>query len=113
MGALIEGMGIMFGKMFAPPSPDQMIAEQQQFDPTAPPTQGGLFPTSIAAGAGAAAAPPPPPTASAPPPSTSSNTPSDPFDTPTTFSTNDSSTSFSNTQAEPEGGSSWWPFGGN
>lgn len=110
--ALIEGMGIMFGKMFAPPSPDQMIAEQQQFDPTAPPTQGGLFPTSIAAGAGAAAAPPPP-TASAPPPSTSSNTTSDPFDTPTTFSTNDSSTSFSNTQAEPEGGSSWWPFGGN
>jgi len=106
--ALIEGMGIMFGKMFAPPSPDQMLAEQQQFDPTAPPTQGGLFPTSM----GAATAPPPP-TTSAPPPPSSQNTPNDPFDTPTTFSTNDSSTSFSNTQEEPSGGSSWWPFGGN
>ena len=105
--ALIEGMGIMFGKMFAPPSPDQMLAEQQQFDPTAPPTQGGLFPTSM----GAATAPPPP-TTSAPPPPSSQNTPNDPFDTPTTFSTNDSSTSFSNTQEEPSGGSSWWPFGG-
>ena len=106
--ALIEGMGIMFGKMFAPPSPDQMLAEQQQFDPTAPPTQGGLFPTSM----GAATAPPPPTTSGSPPPS-SQNTPNDPFDTPTTFSTNDSSTSFSNTQEEPSGGSSWWPFGGN
>lgn len=108
--ALIEGMGIMFGKMFAPPSPDQMLAEQQQFDPTAPPTQGGLFPTSMGGGAATA---PPPPTSSAPPQSSSSNTTNDPFDTPTTFSTSDSSTSFSNTQEEPSGGSSWWPFGGN
>jgi len=106
--ALIEGMGIMFGKMFAPPSPDQMIAEQQRYDPTAPPTQGGLFP----AGIGGATAPPPPtsaPTSS----SSSANVSSDPFDTPTTFSTSDSSTSFSNTQDEPSGGSSYWPFGGN
>ena len=103
--ALIEGMGIMFGKMFAPPSPDQMLAEQARHDPTAPPTQGGLFPTSMTA--------PPAPTSSGPPPTSSSNAPSDPFDTPTTFSTNDSSTSFSNTQEEPSAGSSWWPFGGN
>mmetsp|Transcript_11270 Transcript_11270/g.27067 ORF Transcript_11270/g.27067 Transcript_11270/m.27067 type:complete len:234 (-) Transcript_11270:234-935(-) len=108
--ALIEGMGIMFGKMFAPPSPDQMLAEQQQFDPTAPPTQGGLFPASMGVGAGTA---PPPPTQSASTQSSSSNTTNDPFDTPTTFSTSDSSTSFSNTQEEPSGGSSWWPFGGN
>jgi import inner membrane translocase subunit TIM17 len=108
--ALIEGMGIMFGKMFAPPSPDQMLAEQQRFDPTAPPTQGGLFPTSIGGGAATA---PPPPTTSGPPPSASSNVPNDPFDSSTSFSTNDSSTSFSNTQEEPSGGSSWWPFGGN
>lgn len=108
--ALIEGMGIMFGKMFAPPSPDQMLAEQQQFDPTAPPTQGGLFPTSMGGGAATA---PPPPTSSTPPQSSSSNTTNDPFDTPTTFSASDSSTSFSNTQEEPSGGSSWWPFGGN
>merc|ERR1719437_316424 len=87
--ALIEGMGIMLGRMFAPPSPDQMLAEQQQFDPTAPPTS------------------------STPPQSSSSNTTNDPFDTPTTFSASDSSTSFSNTQEEPSGGSSWWPFGGN
>ena len=108
--ALIEGMGIMFGKMFAPPSPDQMLAEQQRFDPTAPPTQGGLFPTTMGGGAGTA---PPPPTSSAPTQSSSSNTTNDPFNTPTTFSTSDSSTSFSNTQEEPSGGSSWWPFGGN
>jgi len=106
--ALIEGMGIMFGKMFAPPSPDQMLAEQQQFDPTAPPTQGGLFQSSM--GGGAATAPPAPTTSA---PSPSSNTANDPFDTPTTFSTNDSSTSFNNTQKEPSGESSWWPFGGN
>ena len=112
--ALIEGMGIMFGKMFAPPSPDQMIAEQQRYDPTAPPTQGGLFPAGIGGGATA----PPAPSSSAPPAptpssSSSSNVASDPFDTPTTFSTGDSSTSFSNTQEEPSGGSSYWPFGGN
>jgi len=108
--ALIEGMGIMFGKMFAPPSPDQMLAEQQRFDPTAPPTQGGLFPSSIGGGAATA---PPPPTTSGPPPSSSSNVSNDPFDSSTSFSTNDSSTSFSNTQEEPSGESSWWPFGGN
>mmetsp|Transcript_17125 Transcript_17125/g.47086 ORF Transcript_17125/g.47086 Transcript_17125/m.47086 type:complete len:235 (-) Transcript_17125:514-1218(-) len=108
--ALIEGMGIMIGKMFAPPSPDQMLAEQQRYDPTAPPTQGGLFPSGMAmGGAGAATAPPPPPPSS----SANTNTTSDLFDTPTTFSTNDSSTSFSNTHEEPSGGSSWWPFGGN
>lgn len=108
--ALIEGMGIMFGKMFAPPSPDQMLAEQQRFDPTAPPTQGGLFPSSIGGGAATA---PPPSTTSGPPPSSSSNVSNDPFDSSTSFSTNDSSTSFSNTQEEPSGESSWWPFGGN
>merc|ERR1719223_63344 len=86
--ALIEGMGIMFGKMFAPPSPDQMIAAQQRYDPTAPPTQGGLFPSSI----GAATAPPAPTSAGPPPTSSSSNVSSDPFDAPTTFSTSDSST---------------------
>lgn len=101
--ALIEGMGIMLGRMFAPPSPDQMIAEQQRYDPTAPPTQGGLFPTPSL----------PPPAAASSSSSSSANTTSDPFDTPTTFSTNDSSTSFSNTHDEPSGGSSWWPFGGN
>jgi|Transcript_20597 import inner membrane translocase subunit TIM17 len=106
--ALIEGMGIMFGRMFAPPSPDQMLAEQQRYDPTAPPTQGGLFPAGVPAGATA-----PPTSSSAPPPPSSSNAPSDPFDTPTTFSTSDSSTSFNNTQEEPSGGSSYWPFGGN
>mmetsp|Transcript_6369 Transcript_6369/g.13177 ORF Transcript_6369/g.13177 Transcript_6369/m.13177 type:complete len:227 (+) Transcript_6369:218-898(+) len=100
--ALIEGMGIMFGKMFAPPSPDQMLAEQQRFDPTAPPTQGGLFPSAPAASSTA-----PPPPAAAPPAGAA------PYDTPTTFSTTDSSTSFSNTREEPPGGSSWWPFGGN
>jgi import inner membrane translocase subunit TIM17 len=108
--ALIEGMSIMFGKMFAPPSPDQMLAEQQRYDPTAPPTQGGLFPTSI--GGGAATAPPPPTASGPPPPSASPNVSDDPFDTPTTFTTGDSSTSFSNTQEEPSG-SSYWPFGGN
>lgn len=103
--ALIEGMGIMFGKMFAPPSPDQMLAEQQRFDPTAPPTQGGLFPASMGGGGRTATAPPPP--------TTSSSSSSDPFDAPTDFSTNDSSSSFSNTQEEPPSGSSWWPFAGN
>jgi len=105
--ALIEGMSIMIGRMSAPPSPDQMIAEQQQYDPTAPPTQGGLFP----AGFGGRPTPAEPTTSTTATGNT--NTTSDPFDTPTTFSTNDSSTSFSNTQEEPSGGSSWWPFGGN
>ena len=102
--ALIEGMSIMIGRMSAPPSPDQMIAEQQQYDPTAPPTQGGLFPAGFGG---------PPTTADPTTAPVNANTTSDPFDTPTTFSTNDSSTSFSNTQEEPSGGSSWWPFGNN
>mmetsp|Transcript_13130 Transcript_13130/g.24646 ORF Transcript_13130/g.24646 Transcript_13130/m.24646 type:complete len:229 (+) Transcript_13130:245-931(+) len=98
--ALIEGMGIMFTKMTAPPSPDDMLA-QQRMDPTAPPTQGGLFPTSMGGGA------------LAPPSSSSSSTapPSDPFagGDSTTFSTESSTSSMSDNNSSD--GSSWWPFG--
>jgi len=109
--ALIEGMGIMITKMTAPPSPDDMLAAQQQqaFDPTAPPTQGGLFPTSIGLPSLSATTPPPP--------TSGSNTGGgDSFgsstDSTTTFSTESSSSSMSNTSdTSSNGESSWWPFG--
>mmetsp|Transcript_45138 Transcript_45138/g.109226 ORF Transcript_45138/g.109226 Transcript_45138/m.109226 type:complete len:114 (+) Transcript_45138:59-400(+) len=98
--ALIEGMGIMFTKAFAAPSPDDMLA-QQAMDPTAPPTAGGLFPSISGSGNSL----PPPPTSSAPPPS---NAPpeNEPFiGGDTTFSKETSSDTSSQS-------SSWWPFGG-
>merc|ERR1711865_301363 len=81
--ALIEGMGIMITKM------------------TAPPTQGGLFPTMGL---------PPAPTSTTSPPSGSS----DPFggssDTTTTFST-ESTSSNSMSNVPESSNSGWWPFG--
>jgi import inner membrane translocase subunit TIM17 len=103
--ALIEGMGIMFTKMTAPPSPEDMLA-QQQMDPTAPPTMGGLLP-SFGGGGGATA--PPPPTSSSSSSSASPAMGSDgPYSQETTFST-EGSTSSSNEQQQ----SGWWPFGSN
>ncbi|KAG7345019.1 Tim17/Tim22/Tim23/Pmp24 family protein [Nitzschia inconspicua] len=102
--ALIEGMGIMFTHMMAPPSPHDMIAAQRM-DPTAPPTQGGLFPSMSGGGLLA-----PPSSSSAAPSSTgSSSSGTDLFgstESTTTFSTESSTTVDSN-----NGGSSWWPFG--
>lgn len=92
--ALIEGMGIMFTKMTAPPSPDDLLA-QQAMDPTAPPTAGGLFPSIGGPGTSN-------PFATAPP-STSPESTLYPG-TDTTFSTESSST-------PSETSSSWWPFG--
>jgi import inner membrane translocase subunit TIM17 len=100
--ALIEGMGIMFTKMTAPPSPDDLLA-QQAMDPTAPPTQGGLFPSMGSPGSRNPFGMSPPPSSS----STSPPTSSDPFSgSDTTFSTESQSGN-----AESSGGSSWWPFG--
>lgn len=80
--ALIEGMGIMFTRMVAMPPPTAEDYEKaMQQDVTAPPTQGGLFPSFGGGGVirrkttGSSTAPP-----------------SDPFmDTATTFSTEGSS----------------------
>jgi hypothetical protein len=41
--ALIEGMGIMFSRMMAPPVPTAEDYAQAARDVTAPPTAGGLF----------------------------------------------------------------------
>lgn len=94
--ALIEGMGIMFTKMMAPPSPDDIQA-QQVYDPTAPPTAGGLF-QSI----GGTSVPNP---LGAPPTSSSTAPPeNEPFMSgDTTFSTE--------SNVKEESGNSWWPFG--
>ena len=104
--ALIEGMGIMFTKVMAPASPEEMLAMQAQqmggvdagpMDVTAPPTQGGLFPSMAMGGGGGGGSAPPPPSPSS----------SDPFSTETTFST-ESSSSTSDSSSD----SSWgWPFG--
>lgn len=97
--ALIEGMGIMFTKMTAPPSPEDMLA-QQAMDPTAPPTAGGLFPSI----GGPGTSNPLNRTASTEPP-TAPPTESDSFsNTETTFSTESTPSS----QSE---GSSWFSFG--
>lgn len=92
--ALIEGMGIMFTKMMAPPVPTQEDYERSmRQDPTAPPTAGGLSMMGMMGGSAppAATAPPSPP----------------PMDSPsaTTFSTE------SNTEESSTSGSSWFSFG--
>jgi import inner membrane translocase subunit TIM17 len=105
--ALIEGMGIMFTKMVAGPSPDDMLAAQSQ-DPTAPPTAGGLFPSIGGPGTRNpfAAAPPsePAPSSSTAPPDASFDFGSD--------GTSYSSESTSSNVVPQDAGSSWWPFGG-
>jgi hypothetical protein len=95
--ALIEGMGIMFTKMMAPPVP---TAEDYAMDVTAPPTQGGLFP-SLPFGGGSSAPKLPEPDLTPPP----VNEPFIETDGITTFSTE-------TTQQEPTKSSGWWPFSG-
>jgi len=92
--ALIEGMGIMFTKMMAPPVPTKDDYERAMQDPTAPPTSGGMNIMGSVMGGGNA-----PPAATAPPP------PMDMASTETTFSTEKSK------EQPPKGGSSWFPFG--
>jgi len=104
--ALIEGMGIMFTKTFAGPSPDDMMAAQMQ-DPTAPPTAGGLFPSIGGPGTQNPFAAPPP---SEPSPSSSTSPPDSSLDW-GSDGTSFSSESSSNVVPQ-ESGSSWWPFGG-
>lgn len=105
--ALIEGMGIMITKMTAPPSPDEMLAQQQAFDPTAPPTQGGLFPTM--------GLPSAPQSSTSPPSGSSTSSSGDPFgsssNTTTTFSTESSSSSSMSSNVPESSNSGWWPFG--
>jgi import inner membrane translocase subunit TIM17 len=86
--ALIEGMGIMFTRMTAPPVPTAEDYERAM-DPTAPPTAGTLMERMLGA---------PPPTA---PPPTPSTEPS--FGMETTFSTE-------STQQEQEE-SGWFSWG--
>jgi mitochondrial import inner membrane translocase subunit TIM17 len=99
--ALIEGMGIMFTKMTAPPSPEDMLM-QQQMDPTAPPTAGGLFPSSMGGLGGAPPPPSPSASSSAPPPTTPEA--SEPYSHETTFSTEGAT-------SQDQESSGWWPFG--
>lgn len=91
--ALIEGMGIMFTKMMAPPVPtaeDYERAARQ--DPTAPPTAPGLSMMASVMG-----------TAMAPPPSTDSHG----MSTETVFSTEGSSSS----EEKPKSSGGWFGFG--
>ena len=97
--ALIEGMGIMFTK-YASPSPDDVLQQQQAFDPTAPPTASGYFP-SIGSSSPSTSTEAPPPTSS-----TTAPPENDPFiGGDTTFSKESS--------PETTSGSSWWPFDSN
>mmetsp|Transcript_12969 Transcript_12969/g.16992 ORF Transcript_12969/g.16992 Transcript_12969/m.16992 type:complete len:228 (-) Transcript_12969:51-734(-) len=101
--ALIEGMGIMISRAFAPPvlNADDYERAMQQ-DVTAPPTAGGLFPTGVFAPSAAA-----PPADTAPPPMSSN---------PSIFSDSDGTTF--QTEGSSDGGSaessksgSWFSFG--
>ena len=107
--ALIEGMGIMFTKMMSGPSPDDMIAAQMQ-DPTAPPTAGGLFPTSAPNPFGSSGAPPPPSPDASPEPQLSSSGGWSESDG-TTFTTSEPTSS--NIVEQDSNSSGWWPFGGS
>ncbi|CAB9510007.1 membrane translocase subunit TIM17 [Seminavis robusta] len=109
--ALIEGMGIMFTKMMAPPVPTAQDYEKAMAanDPTAPPTAGGLFPT----GGGGFGALLGGPSSDQAPAATTEPPMSEPFmttDGTTTFST-EASKSDTGNDANSSGGS-WWPFSG-
>jgi import inner membrane translocase subunit TIM17 len=106
--ALIEGMGIMFTKTFAGPSPDDMMAAQMQ-DPTAPPTAGGLFPSIGGAGAHNPFSTPPP---SEPAPSSSTAPPGASLDWGSDSTSYSSEQTSGNVVSQDSSGSSWWPFGG-
>jgi import inner membrane translocase subunit TIM17 len=106
--ALIEGMGIMFTKMMAPPVPTADDYEQaMRQDITAPPTAGGLFPSMGRGNSSNSSSAPP----AAPPPVSS-----EPYlesDGTTTFSTETSGGSDS-VDSSSGSSSSWFPsFGGN
>lgn len=105
--ALIEGMGIMFTKLTAPPSPDDILAHQQAFDPTAPPTHGGLFPTGVSGGVGVTS------TATSTTSSSSTVPSNDPFGDSDIFLTESPSPSSDNNSEASSNGASWWPFGSN
>jgi len=106
--ALIEGMGIMFTKMMAPPVPTADDYEQaMRQDITAPPTAGGLFPSMGRGNSSNSSSAPP----AAPPPVSS-----EPYlesDGTTTFSTETSGGSDSGDSSSGSS-TSWFPsFGGN
>jgi mitochondrial import inner membrane translocase subunit TIM17 len=99
--ALIEGMGIMFTHMMAPPSPDDMIAAQMM-DPTAPPTQGGFFPSMGGSGGSFGSQHSSP---------SSSSSPSNPGSSIDPFGSTDSTTfSAESSETSSTVASSWWPF---
>lgn len=90
--ALIEGMGILFTKMMAPPVPTiEDYERSMRQDPTAPPTSGGYNIMGSVMGGNVA------PSATAPPIP-------DMMATETTFSSEP-------TEAENSSGSSWFSFG--
>jgi mitochondrial import inner membrane translocase subunit TIM17 len=101
--ALIEGMGIMFTKMMAPPV---LTAEDYARDVTAPPTAGGFFGSL----GGSSTAPSPFGSPFTTPPSVAppSNEPYLETDGTTTFSTEVSRQS---SDGNNSNSSSWWPFG--
>jgi len=109
--ALIEGMGILFTRMMAPPVPtaEDYAASAMAQDVTAPPTQGGLFPSSGSSNpfnTASTAAP-------SPSPSPSVNEPYLETDGTTTFSTEATNNSSTSDRGASSSSSSWWPFGGS
>lgn len=108
--ALIEGMGIMFSRMMAPPVPtadDYAAAAAAANDVTAPPTAGGLW-ASVPSFGG---------TNSSSPAAPAAPTPLDPgpamYDS---FTETDGTTTFSTEstrkdEALPTSAGGWWPFG--
>jgi hypothetical protein len=106
--ALIEGMGIMFTKMMAPPVP---TAEdyQRAMDPTAPPTTmaGGGGGSSLMDYMRGSSSTSPPPSSTAAPPSTLEPS----FGMETTFSTEGSGSGSEEQESSTNNGKSSW-FGG-
>ena len=108
--ALIEGMGIMITRMMAQPVPtaDDYERQMQAPDITAPPTQGGLFPSNIFGQQSQQQQSTPSRESDLTPPPSFMET-----DGVTTFSTEPSkSDSYSDSSSSSgNGGGGWWPFG--
>mmetsp|Transcript_27710 Transcript_27710/g.39645 ORF Transcript_27710/g.39645 Transcript_27710/m.39645 type:complete len:235 (-) Transcript_27710:1661-2365(-) len=108
--ALIEGMGIMFTKWMSPPLPTpEDYAAAGAFDPTAPPTAGGLTlsPSRVDNNSNTSSS-------SSPfsMPWSSSSLPSS-MEEETIFDPAASSSSSSGSTNEPSSSSGWWSFGGS
>jgi len=109
--AMIEGMGIMLTNAFSQNNPN-LAPEEQVYDPTAPPTAGGLMMPSSGPTSPPAASTSLPENFSFDEPSGTSDNGDFSMDTSTTFSSGSTSSSSSGDGSSSNASGGWFGFGG-